>query len=324
MPYVMDFHTHSIHSDGALPPADLVASAQDNDLRITHMALTDHNTFAGCRVFLDACRVRGIEGFVSAEISGSHPEYPHVEFHFLTTFGNQWTNRVAARIELFTAYLNRLSQVETQNIFLFLHAAAAMGILIPYRRVVEKAVEDFLPTPLRRGGAPMRTPSFDHLRQVMRQRGLTSRRTGDLAGLIREVWARDGARPLPTPPITEAYAAFQDARPAAVLAHPMTYGLSLGQLRPLIEQWRQRIRLVGLEAHYRGELYPQWAALARELGLLVAVGSDMHKAYDRPADRCVPVVEDGEANVPALLTVLRAAGDPPPVASGPPSQSLVQ
>ena len=40
-----DLHSHSLASDGALAPADLVDRAADYG--VTHLALTDHDTLAG-------------------------------------------------------------------------------------------------------------------------------------------------------------------------------------------------------------------------------------------------------------------------------------
>ena len=43
--YPIDLHTHSIRSDGALSPTDLVRRAAERGVRI--QALSDHDTLAG-------------------------------------------------------------------------------------------------------------------------------------------------------------------------------------------------------------------------------------------------------------------------------------
>ena len=174
MAYVLDLHTHSHHSDGRLMPKDLVASAQHNNMAVTHMALTDHGTFGGCSEFIDACHVRGIEGFVAAEIYGSHREHPDIEFHFLTFLGNRWDDCTAARAERFIPYLNRQSLVETQNIFLFLEAATKLDVRIPYSEVVRKAVEFYHDIEQPKSPALIGPVSFMHLRMVLRDRKLDS------------------------------------------------------------------------------------------------------------------------------------------------------
>ena len=94
-----------------------------------------------------------------------------------------------------------------------------------------------------------------------------------------------------------------------VLAHPMLYNRSPDELRPYVREWQREIGLVGLECHYKNVLHAEWKALADELGLLVSAGSDRHTAYvaGNPATS-VPVVAEDQADVPALLDVLRAAG----------------
>src|SRR5439155_23636599 len=43
--YAIDLHTHSLRSDGALPPSDLVKRAAARGVKI--QALSDHDTLAG-------------------------------------------------------------------------------------------------------------------------------------------------------------------------------------------------------------------------------------------------------------------------------------
>ena len=320
MSYVLDLHIHSLYSDGRLMPAELPAAAKASNPAVSHLALSDHNRFSGCREFADACRAEGIEPFLSAEISGSHPDHPDIEFHFLTTLGSRWTERVAGRAAEFDAYFNRLYQVDTENIFLFLNAAAGLGISIAYPEVVRKALELYENLPEPKSPELFAAPGFGHLRRVVKDRQLDvtklpfeSRRPapgcrlGDPTDFEKQVWRRGRVRPLPTPPITEAYAIFQKVKPTVVLAHPMTYATAPDELRPFIQEWQREIDLIGLEAHYRGRLHPEWKALADELGMLVAAGSDLHGTYGK--ELAVPVVEDEQADVPALLGALRAAGE---------------
>jgi len=309
MPYTVDLHTHSYYSDGRASPRQLVASAKANNPAISHMALSDHNTFAGCREFCQACRDEGIEGFVCAEVSGSHPDLPHVEFHFLTYFGNAWTAGVARRTEMFTPYFNRLVQLDNQNIFAFLEAAAGLGTNISYRQVVRKAAEPYLSLPEPKNPALLRPANFGDLRKVIRDLGLEAQAAQDDLRFEHRIWREAKAAPAPTPAIAEAYAIYRQARPAVVLAHPMKTPLRPDELKPCIQEWQREIGLVGLEAHYGGVFHPAWKALAEELGLLVSVGSDLHSRYGgaRPGSR-VPVAADHEADIPALLDALRSAG----------------
>ena len=58
----IDLHTHSCCSDGALDPCALVARAAARQVGL--LAVTDHDTVAGCAAAREACHAHGIE-FVS-------------------------------------------------------------------------------------------------------------------------------------------------------------------------------------------------------------------------------------------------------------------
>jgi 3',5'-nucleoside bisphosphate phosphatase len=68
-----DLQSHSIASDGALPPAYVVAAAAAAGLRL--MALTDHDTVAGVGAALAAARERGIACSPAAELSSVSGEF---------------------------------------------------------------------------------------------------------------------------------------------------------------------------------------------------------------------------------------------------------
>jgi predicted metal-dependent phosphoesterase TrpH len=68
-----DLQSHSIHSDGALQPADVVARAAAADLRL--MALTDHDTVDGVAEAERAAREHGVAFSPAAELSAVHGDY---------------------------------------------------------------------------------------------------------------------------------------------------------------------------------------------------------------------------------------------------------
>jgi len=55
---LLDFHTHSTHSDGTRTPKELVEDAVK--VGITALALTDHNIISGLPEFREACKSAGI------------------------------------------------------------------------------------------------------------------------------------------------------------------------------------------------------------------------------------------------------------------------
>src|ERR1043165_8664229 len=68
----VDLHCHSTASDGTLPPAQVVQLAKKSGL--TALALTDHDTVAGCEEAAREAEKLGIDFLCGIEISA---EYPH-------------------------------------------------------------------------------------------------------------------------------------------------------------------------------------------------------------------------------------------------------
>src|SRR6187399_1895834 len=68
----VDLHCHSTASDGTFPPRDVIKLAKENGL--SALALTDHDTVAGCAEARDEAKQQGIDFLTGIEISA---EYPH-------------------------------------------------------------------------------------------------------------------------------------------------------------------------------------------------------------------------------------------------------
>jgi predicted metal-dependent phosphoesterase TrpH len=68
-----DLQSHSTCSDGALPPAEVVARAATEGVRL--LALTDHDTVAGVPEALAAARQHGLTLVSAAELSAVHGGY---------------------------------------------------------------------------------------------------------------------------------------------------------------------------------------------------------------------------------------------------------
>jgi 3',5'-nucleoside bisphosphate phosphatase len=68
-----DLQSHSTHSDGTLPPAEVVQRAANAG--VTLFALTDHDTVAGVPEALEAARVKKIDLVSAVEMSAVHDAY---------------------------------------------------------------------------------------------------------------------------------------------------------------------------------------------------------------------------------------------------------
>lgn len=79
---LIDLHTHTIHSDGALTPGDLVKKAKEVDLAA--IAVTDHENTDGLESAKRVGKELGVEIIPAVEIT-SHPN-PDTEHHILGYF----------------------------------------------------------------------------------------------------------------------------------------------------------------------------------------------------------------------------------------------
>jgi predicted metal-dependent phosphoesterase TrpH len=79
MPLAFDLQSHSVHSDGTLPAADVVARAAAAGVEL--LALTDHDTVDGVPEAAAAARAHGIRLSPAAELSAVHGA--HEDLHVL-------------------------------------------------------------------------------------------------------------------------------------------------------------------------------------------------------------------------------------------------
>src|SRR4051812_11286695 len=79
MPPAFDLQSHSIHSDGALPAADVVARAAAAGVEL--LALTDHDTVDGVPEAVQAAREHGMRFSPASELSAVHGG--HEDLHVL-------------------------------------------------------------------------------------------------------------------------------------------------------------------------------------------------------------------------------------------------
>jgi predicted metal-dependent phosphoesterase TrpH len=79
MPPTFDLQSHSIHSDGALPPAEVIAHAASTGTQL--VALTDHDTIDGVPEARAAATDLGLAFSPAAELSAVHGA--HEDLHIL-------------------------------------------------------------------------------------------------------------------------------------------------------------------------------------------------------------------------------------------------
>ena len=78
---LIDLHTHSLHSDGAQTPTDVVKTAADAGL--SAIALSDHDCIEGVQEAMDAGSRLGVEVIPAVELSAQSDTELHILGYFI-------------------------------------------------------------------------------------------------------------------------------------------------------------------------------------------------------------------------------------------------
>ena len=247
----IDLHTHSRHSDGSLSPTELVALAVQRQVQL--LALTDHDTLAGCAAAAAAC--------------AEH----HIEFLYGSELTALWRGReihiVGLRLDPHSAALaTHLRGVVQQRI----ERIRAIGAKLTRCGLAGEAmVAAVLSEP--------RTPTRLHLAELLVAGG----HARDVDDAFKR-WLGRGQRAAVSaqwPDMPMAVGAILAAGGLAVLAHPHRYKLSAGVLAELCAEFKAAGG-AGLEVSLPG-MSPNEAAraasLARRFDLAGSCASDFHK-----------------------------------------------
>jgi 3',5'-nucleoside bisphosphate phosphatase len=244
--YAIDLHTHSLRSDGALSPADLVKHAAARGVKI--QALSDHDTLAGVAEATATGDALGVRIIPATELN-TESEWgdAHVLGYFIDPADSELEER-----------LRWLRENRGRRIELMVEKLNALGYAVDLGRVLEIA----------QGGALGRP----HLAQALFEKGYV--RTYDDA--FDTLIAKDSPAYVPRVGLTplEAVTLVRKHGGVPSLAHPGTV-IGLEELLPRMVA----AGLAGIEAYY-GEHSPEMTArcldLARELDLVPTGGSDFH------------------------------------------------
>ncbi len=153
--YAIDLHTHSLRSDGALPPSDLVKRAAARGVKI--QALSDHDTLAGVAEAVATGSGLGVRIIPATELN---TESEWGDAHVLGYFIDPADSELEAR-------LRWLRENRGKRIEIMVEKLNALGYAVELARVLEIA----------QGGALGRP----HLaRSLPRTRRLTSRASGSI------------------------------------------------------------------------------------------------------------------------------------------------
>ena len=252
--YPIDLHTHSLRSDGALSPAELVRRAADRGVRV--QALSDHDTLLGVAEAIEAAKPLGVRIVPATELN---TESEWGDAHVLAYFVDPADAALEERLRWLRE--NRGRRVERM-----VEKLRDLGYAITLERVLEIA----------QGGALGRP----HLAQALFEKGYVP----SYDDAFHTVIAKDSPAYVSRVGLTpfEAVELARTHGGVPSLAHPGTVE-RLEELLPKLVV----AGLAGIECFY-GEHSPAWTAhcltLARQHGLVPTGGSDFHGRSEHGAD----------------------------------------
>jgi 3',5'-nucleoside bisphosphate phosphatase len=256
-----DLQSHSIHSDGELPTAEVVANAAAAGVEL--LALTDHDTVDGVDEALAAGREHGVSIVTATEISAV--DGPYEDMHVLGYGVDQGDPVLQERL------LDARGDRERR--------AAAMS-----DRLQELGFEiDPSHVDARRdAGKPVGRPHLAAgvLAHPANAERLADEGHGDVSSFIPAylIQGTPGYVARSHPTVAEAIGWIHDAGGIAIWAHPFWDVEDDGEVLALIDRFREA-GLEGVEVFYVTHTQAQvelLAARCAELGLLATGSSDYH------------------------------------------------
>ena len=246
----VDLHTHSHCSDGLLSPSALVALAAQRDVEL--LALTDHDTLAGCELARTACAAHAIRFVAGVELSC---EWREREIHV-----------VGLDIDLNDAGLlaHCEAQLERRRQRMRAMAERLSRAGLPGAQLGAIALAAPVPTRTHLARALWTLELADSVQDAF-ERWLKRGRPG----YVRAQW----------PSLAHTVLRIVAAGGVAVLAHAHRYAISHGVLRELVGEFKAaggggiEVSLAGMGPTDADRL----AAIARRYELAGSIGSDFHE-----------------------------------------------
>ena len=248
----VDLHCHCTASDGTLPPRDLVRLAKQSNL--TALALTDHDTVAGCADAADEAQKLAIDFLCGIEISA---EYPHPGTMHILGYG---VDPDSPQLKNLTQILIAGRDNRNPKIVAKLND---LGVAVTMKEWEDEAKGGVLGRP--------------HLAAVLARKGYVSSIKQAFDKYIGQGAPAyfDKERLTPKQAIERIHA----AGGLAVLAHPIQLRMQNdAQLEQLIKNLAD-MGLAGIEvlhSDHDPKLIDKYARLADRFGLLKTGGSDFH------------------------------------------------
>jgi 3',5'-nucleoside bisphosphate phosphatase len=247
---MIDLHMHSTFSDGSFTPEQLVKKSKD--IGLSAIALTDHDTVDGVKIFLTECKKQNITGLSATEISADVKKGTmHMLGYFLDLQNEQLINSLAKI---------RFGRSERNKVIL--KKLNALGLDITMEEIQDYAGEDNI--------------GRLHFAQAMTSRGYVHNKEQAFDKYLAKGKKAYADRFRLTP--AEAIKVIREAGGLPVLAHPFTLELDQNALTELLKELKD-IGLAGIEAYYSKfskQQHRLYLDLAKRFDLAITGGSDFH------------------------------------------------
>jgi 3',5'-nucleoside bisphosphate phosphatase len=260
-PPTFDLQSHSLHSDGALEPGDVVAAGAQSGVEL--LALSDHDTIDGVQAAADAAAALGVRLVPAVEISSV--DRNKQDLHVLGYRVDHHDDALRERLSAWRGDRERRAEAMAE-------ALHELGYEFDDSELARRRAQ----------GKPIGRP---HIADAVVRHPANAQRLQD-EGLAErsaflEAYLIDGKpafKPRTTPTITESIAAIHDAGGVAVWAHPFWDVSDPVEVLEAIDRFRGW-GLDGVECFYVTHTREQTELVAdrcAELGLLTTGSSDFH------------------------------------------------
>ena len=251
---IVDFHTHSLASDGALEPGDLLLKAKEAG--VSRFAITDHDTLAGSLSVKGSQAARDVGLVSGVELSC---RWAKTTIHVV---GLGFDDSAAEIIDMVTSLSDaRIERAKT--IAQRLENAGFSGALGGALKVANGSQigrPHFAQWMLDAGHVASLTEAFDKY--------LGAGKVGD----VKAFW----------PAMADVVQAITASGGVAVLAHPLKYRLTGMKLRALINDFKAAggTCLEILNGRQPEVDMKRLSQMAQSSDLLVSAGSDFHRSFE--------------------------------------------
>ena len=254
---LIDFHTHSTASDGALTPAELLSRAQARDVKA--LAVTDHDTVSGCLEAM-ATPVADLKVVSGLELSC---RWGGTTIHIVGLSVNPAQQGLTALL----ASLDRLREERAGRIAEKLDRLGMPGALAGARGLA--------------GSGQICRPHFANW--------LVDEGYAKTAGVAFDKWLGNGKAAdskTPWPELATTVTAIRAAGGLPVLAHPLKYRFTRTKLRALCSDFGAAggIAVEIVNGRQASSEIADLSRLAQEMDLAVSIGSDFHRDWPHGAD----------------------------------------